>query len=270
MIVYSNAALLESDSGIPLANARILHQNLARDLAASSVFASTEDATGPRDAVLRPDTGEYWLPTAMPATLRIDLGSLKPINAVGVVGTFGSSVCACKVETSPDNAVYTILGAEIIPPDDMAMLFIDTLRSARHIRLTATGAVPPRVAVVQPGKALAMQKQVSGPYKPISMARKTIRRQSMSRTGQFLGQTFMRNGIASTASFKNLDDVWVRANFNAFSLDARRFPYFFAWNPSLFLPECAYVWTEEDIVPEYSGQIALMNVSWSMDGIGAP
>lgn len=275
MIVYTNAALLGTDSGVPFENARILYEHLARFLSPASIFVSSEDPSGPRDAVVRPDSGEYWMPTSLPATIRLDLGALKSFNSVGVVGTLGQAQVACKVETSPDNVTYSALATEVLPADNTPLLYIDTLRSHRHVRVTlsagdAAPLVMPKLSVVQPGKALAMMKQVSAPWVPISMARKTEMQGTRSRGGQLLGQSFRRNGIRASATFKNLLDSWVRANFDAFSLSARSFPFFMAWNPSLFPLEVGYCWATDDIVPTYNGNNVNMDVSWEMEGVGSP
>jgi hypothetical protein len=164
-----------------------------------------------------------------------------------------------------------VFAASYSPVDDTPLLFLNTSRTGRYLKLTITGAgAVPRVAVVYVGPALAMQKMVSSPYKPVTMARDTVLSQSLSRGGQFLGQSFRRNGVMSSTAFRNLTAAWVRANFDDFSKSARSLPYFFAWNPSQYPQEVAYVWTDKDIVPVYQGLSDLMDVSWSMRGIGQP
>jgi hypothetical protein len=155
-----------------------------------------------------------------------------------------------------------------MPADDAPLLFLGTQRNAHHLRLTITGSSAPRIPVVSVGRMLAMQRAVSGGYRPVTMARETVLNQSLSRGGQFLGQGFVRNGVRASAAFKYLNADWVRANFDTFSKSARRFPYFFAWNPQEFPKEVAYVWTDKDIVPTYMGVITQMEVGWEMQGVG--
>ena len=271
MIVVSRPLVLSpAAAAVSLVNPRIGWQNRARNDAidATKVTVSSEAAEGPRDAPLRPDTAEYWLPASLPATWLVDLVFQYDVDYVGLVHTLGSSRCAVLAETSQDASVWTPIAAETMPATDAPLMLLGTLRSARYLRLTFTGAVPPRIAAVYVGQALAMMRAIAGGYKPITMSRETVLVRSLSRGGQFLGQGFRRNGVQGSAAFKYLDAAWVRANFDPFSKSARQYPYFMAWNPQSFPNEVAYVWTDADIVPGYTGVIDQMDVSWSMQGVG--
>jgi hypothetical protein len=101
------------------------------------------------------------------------------------------------------------------------------------------------------------------------MSRETVLGHQMSRGGHFLGSHFRRHGLSSAAQFQQLTAAWVRSMFDPFIKSARQYPYFFAWNPLEFPLEVGYVWTDKDIVPSYSGQLDLMDVSWSMQGTGS-
>ena len=70
----------------PLTNARIGYRNYARSdlISAANITVSSEDEKGPRDAPLEPDTAEYWQPTSLPATWRLDLGRLVEVDYVGI------------------------------------------------------------------------------------------------------------------------------------------------------------------------------------------
>jgi len=157
------------------------------------------------------------------------------------------------------------------PADNAPLMFLDTARSGRYLRVTVTGAgAVPRIASIYVGSVLAMEKQMANPFSPLNMARETVLSQSLSRGGQFLGQGFRRNGVMSSVGFRSLTAAWVRSYFDPFSKSARNLPYFFAWNPQDYPQEVGYVWTDKDIVPAYSGEIVFgMEVSWSMKGIGA-
>jgi hypothetical protein len=73
MIIYPPALVLSVST--PLTKPRIGWQTHTRTAVIGDITVSTEAADGPRDAPLRPDTFEYWLPTAMPATWTINLGA---------------------------------------------------------------------------------------------------------------------------------------------------------------------------------------------------
>lgn len=265
-------SLTAAASATTLQNARIGFQNHARSdtVTGNNVTVSSEIDGAPRDAPLRPDTAEYWQAAALPATWTVDLGRFCNIDYVGIAAhSFGSDRCSVLVETSPDGVTYTEFADDVMPADDAPIMILGDLLSARFVRITLEGLGDvARMGVVYIGEALAMQRAVAGSYRPITMSRETVTYQGLSRGGQFLGQSFRRNGVKGSAAFKYLDADWVRANFDDFSKAARQYPYFFAWNPQDFPDEIGYVWTAQDIVPMYMGLIDQMEVSWEMKGIG--
>jgi hypothetical protein len=272
MIIYPDSFILSAAAaGLPLSYPRIGYQTYTQGAVPGDVTASTDQPTAPKDAPLRPDTGEAWQPTALPATWELVFQSAQQVDYVGIAGhTLFSSGASVKVEYKFGAGAYTIFVADTAPADDTPLMFMQTAVSANRIRITVSGGtIMPKIAVVYVGVALAMMKMVSAGYRPISMARETVLNQSMSRGGQFLGQGFRRNGTMSTAPFRNLTADWVRASFNPFAKAARKYPYFFGWNPLSYPQEVGYVWTDKDIVPVYQGLMDLMDVSWSMRGVGA-
>ncbi len=274
MILFSQPLVLSAlAAGRPLTNARICWQSHVRDrdLTAAAVTVSSEADEGPRDAPLRDETAEYWLPTALPATWTLDLGAGLDLDYVGVAGhTIGSEACSLKVETSTDNINWTLFDVEHAPADDTPILFLEDSRTARYIRLTLQGlGEPARIAVIRPGVALAMPVPVDGPYTPINLARESELKAQFTRGGQFLGQSVRRHGVKGDAKFKLLDAAFVRSEFDLFAKSARQYPYFFAWNPQDFPLEIGYCWSDKDIKPKYMGMGDLMEVSWQMAGVGA-
>jgi hypothetical protein len=272
MIVYSSGfATAEAAASRPLTHARIGYQTWLRDLDATAITASTENTLGPKDGPLRPDTFEFWEPTALPATWEIDLGTSRDVDYAGIAAhTLGSSGCAIKVETSvgdvagsPLEQVWNLIASEIAPGNDAPLLFLDSSRVTRYVRLTITGgATMPRIASIYAGEVLAMQRPLYGGHTPITLSRETVLHRSLSRGGQFLGQGFRRHGLVGQASFRHLTAAWYRETFDPFVQSARRFPYFFAWRPSAFPEEVAYAWTDEDIRPSNMGIRSFMQVAW--------
>ena len=73
-------------------NPHIGYQTWVRDRSAVDITASSETASGPKDAPLRPDTSEFWQGNALPAEWVIDLGQPRPVDYIGLAGhTIGSS-----------------------------------------------------------------------------------------------------------------------------------------------------------------------------------
>lgn len=271
MIVFKSPFVLSAAAaGIPLKHARIGWHTYIRDRAAIDVTVSSEATGAPKDAPLRPDTFEFWQPTALPATWKVDLGSPRDVDYVGIAGhTFGTDRCAVEVKTSTENAAFTTFSGPVLPADNAPLLFLDTSRVARWVQLSITGAsIMPRIAVVYAGVVLPMQRSIYGGHAPLPLSRETVLFQSLSRGGQFLGQNFRRHGVKGSASFRHLTAEWYRLNFDPFVKAARKFPYFFAWRPETHPKEIAYVWTGEDIAPQNQGIRDFMSVAWNMSGIG--
>lgn len=273
MIIYTAPFILAAAAANqPLYRARIGYQTYTQNAVPADVVASSDSVSFPRDAMLRPDTYEFWTPTALPATWQLEFNATRSFDYVGIAAhNLFTCGCQVKVEYQLGAGAWTTFVTDTAPGDNSPMMFLGSAVSASRVRLTITGgSLMPSIAVFYVGIALAMEKGVSGGYKPINMSRDTVLQNSLSRGGQFLGQDYRRNGVSGSASFKKLTAAWVRANFDAFSKAARKYPYFFAWNPEQFPLEVGYVWTEDDIVPEYEGLIDLMDVTWKMKGVGTP
>jgi hypothetical protein len=271
LIVIPRPIVLSSSTAASLAYPRIMWQNLARSdsIDSNDVTVSSETDEGPRDMPLLPDTATYWLPSALPATWQVDLGAQYDIDYVGLIHTLGTSRCAAKPETSPDASSWNSLGEETMPSDNNPLVFLSAIRSARYLRLTFAGTTAPRIAVVYVGLSLAMEMQIVDPFSPISMSRETIKKTSLSRGGQFLGQGVRSNGVTGSPSFKYLTTAWVRSTFIPFCNSAAQgLPYFWAWNPASYPQDVGYCWADKDIVPQYSAMRDLMDVNWTHRGVG--
>lgn len=159
--------------------------------------------------------------------------------------------------------------APVAPADDAPLMFLDEGKSARRVRVRITGTTPPRMAVCFAGPVLAMQRMIYGGHAPINLSRETELKQALSRGGQFLGQTYRRLGVRTSASFQHLSASWYRSEFDPFVRHVRKgFPYFFAWRPDDYPLEVGYVWTDQDIVPTNMGKRDYLQVSWPIKGIG--
>ena len=276
MVVFPNALVLtEAAADTPLTHPRIGYQSWLRDLSPSAVVASSAQSNFPADAILREDTAEAWSPSALPATITVNLGSARAIDYFGVFGRIGSVGCAVKCETSTgeldtgDDEIWTTFANEISTGTDDPLMFLGDAVIASKVRLTITGGnVMPRVAVGYAGEVLKMQRAIYAGHSPIPLSRNTVLHGSMSRGGQFLGQGFRRHGVSGQMAFNNLTAEWYRANMDPFVRHARSLPYFAAWRPATFPREVVYGWTLDDIAPQNIGKRDLMSVSFNVQGIG--
>ena len=255
------------DDALPARNSRIGHRTWTRGLMASDVTASSAQDDFPADAPLRPDTFERWRPTSTSATWEVDLGSAQPVSYVGIAAhTLGESNASVLVEYSQDGGETWQQFSARAPGDDRAIMFLANEVAARNWRLTFESQAIFEVGVIYLGPVLVMQRPIYGGHTPVLLSRTTTIRTSRSRSGQFLGQDFRRRGYQTSASFSNLEPAWLRREFEPFIEDARIYPYFFAWRPTTYPREVAYVWTADDIAPQNSGTRELMDVSWDMVG----
>jgi hypothetical protein len=284
VIIYPQALIAsELAAGRPLTHSRIGYQTFTRDLTIAAVTASTEEDEGPRDAPLRPDTVEFWRPTALPATWQLDLGAQESVDYVGIAAhTLGSNAVSILVETStgafvgsPSAQDWSTFASSHTPSDDSPIMFLDASRTARYVRITLEGAGGsprtediPRLAVVHVGAVLAMSRPLFGGHRPLDLSRETELHRSLSRGGQFLGQGFRRHGVSGSAEFKHLTASWYRTNFDPFVKAARQYPFFFAWRPQTYTDGVVYAWCRDDIRPSNMGVRDFMQVSFAMQGIG--
>lgn len=122
--------------------------------------------------------------------------------------------------------------------------------------------------VIMIGKAMQFEKCIRNRYAPIDYNRKTEFLTNESGTGQYMGRSIIRRNHESTVSFDLMTAAWVRSTFQPFVRHARTKPYFFIWNPTTYPDEVNYVWTDEDIGVEYTGDRDRMSASWGMRGLG--
>lgn len=269
MILFPDAYVLsEAAAGRPLNNSRIGWHTYTRGLSLAAATASSSEVFGPADAPLRPDTFEFWQPQTMPATWTVDLGTAYDVDYVGIAGhTIGSSGASVEVSHSTDGLNWTSFAA-IAPGDNLPLMFVDDVVFARYWRITVSGSAAPQIAVIYVGKVLAMERAIYGGVAPPNLSRDTVLKNAMSRGGRFLGQNYRRNGVKGNVSFTNLTPGFIRDEFDLFVKSARRFPYFFAWRPLTYPREITYAWTDKDFAPSNKGTGRLMEVGWSLRGIG--
>lgn len=269
MIVYpAGYSAAEEAAGRPLMNPRIVYKNYVKERPYSSIVVSTDSADGPRDALTRPETNEWWIPTTYPATWECDLGADVSISAVGVAGhDLGTKASTIVVETQLNAGSWTTLGAAShAPTTDEPILLLDSPRTVDRVRMTLTGASVGKIASLFVGPTLTMQRPIQMGYQPITKARKAVRDSMISQGGHYLGQWFKRRGLSGPINFRFLTNSWYYANFDDFAKTAQNYPYFFAPQPADFLNDVVYAWHDRDIDPIYHAHIYI-GVSWTMTAI---
>lgn len=228
--------------------------------------ASTEAAGFDVNALENPLTYDKWKPTALPAWCALDIGdSSSGVNYVGIAAHTLEGFTV-KIQSSTDNMAWTDRSDPQTPTDNSAILFLFNDVTARYWRVYITGTGIPSIGVVYFGEVLAVERAIYGGVTPITLSRQTIISNNKSDSGNWLGRSLIRRGLTGSAQFKNLSSTFYRTYFDPFVRSARQYPFFFAWRPTVFNDDIAYVWTPDDIAPQNNGTRALMDVSFDMMG----
>lgn len=259
------AVMIENGFDLPQANhARIGYRDVI-----ASVTASSADAGAPASSVLSWQTYERWRPTASPATLTatfpaatidyIGIGAHRLSRATSV--TFEIQVAGAWSEIVPG----VIEGVEAADNEPI-MLLMTPREDVTGVRVSFsyTGDAPD-VGKMVAGQVLTMQRPFYAGHSPAMLARNTSKQPNISEGGEWLGSTIIRQGRSTQVTWEHLRAPWYRAYFDPFVEHARRYPFFFAWNPRRF-PDCLYAMTTEDAIPDNMGKRDFMIVTLGMKG----
>lgn len=268
IVLGDDLVLLDGTSSahVPLNHARICYQTWTRGI------TPTVSGTAPgfyAGALGNSLTNEFFRPTTSPATISYDFGESKFVDYVAIgAHTLGDTSSTVLIEHSEDDVTYTAL-PDFIANDNRAMIVLFSQIQVRYLRITLSydGAAPV-IGIIYAGIALAMQRPIYGGHSPVTLSRNTDTYPQTSTSGQWLGRSIVNNGFRSSADFKNLTAAWYRAFFDPFVFSARRYPFFFAWNPMEFAQETALCWSNGNISPSNMGTRDLMQVSIDLNGYG--
>ena len=228
------------------------------------ITASSTEAGFFVDNLASPWTSERWRAETMPATVNFSFDAAE-IDYIGIaahnMGDLGTNI---KVEVTTDGIAYTELYVAQVGENVPIMLLLES-SFVSGLRITLTGDDAPEIGVVYAGKALAMQRCITGGFKPYYMAYDTTIYGGLSEAGQFTARTIRRKGIDVSASFNNLSPQWVRSNIRPLIKKMRYRPFFFLWRPDLYPFEAAYVFCDKTDAPSYS---SYQFMTWQFSGRG--
>jgi hypothetical protein len=233
----------------------------------STVTVSSESGDNVRENAYDGLTWDYWQPSILPATLKVDAATAADVDYVGIAShTLGTSGNTVDIQYSDDDSNWTT-EQTIQPDNDEPVMALFTKSAHRYWRLRITGGTPPLMGVVNIGKVLEMQQRYYVDSTPLPMARTATMLPTRSERGQYLGRSLRRTGVETEVSFEHLGAAWYRQHMEPFVKHALTGGYFFAWYPSKYPKEVGYVWTNEPIVPENTGPGDYMAVSWTVVGV---
>lgn len=233
--------------------------------------ASTEAAGYLKENVATEATNKAWSPTALPATLSVDMTTSTAADCFSMVahncGTSGNTIL---VQTSPDNSVWTTR-ATIVPTDNTTIAAFFNSVSARYWRINVSGGTVPFIGVLFLGARLTFPAGVKPPYTPIWQAQTYELMSSMSLGGQFLGNRVTRKGAETAISLVSFDRTFGETTIQPFK-EHYNSGQAFTWvaGPTVFTKDVGYCWRQEGstLRPTFDENGSWLSVTMEVNGYG--
>lgn len=263
-IVLTDASVEDPNAG------HIGYQNL---ITRSNISADYAEAENPVANAANTLTNLFWRSTSAAAQyITVAAGLNSGIDYVGFANhNLGSAGIAYQVQGSNDGSTWEDIGDEIIPDSDSphVQIFPLTVFTLYRVKLTPSGAIVPRIAVIFIGKMLVLQRRTYVGHTPITMGRDTTFTTNRSENGHFLGRAIRRESLSSSINLQNLTPEWYRSYMDPFAEAAKLTPFFWAWRPVDYPLEVGYCWTTDAITPKNQRANGMMEVSFKITGIGS-
>lgn len=247
----------------PLDHPRIGWNTVVNGTATASSSATGFAASNAAD----PRTFTAWRPTAFPATWTLTFGGNRVVSYLAIgAHDLGSSGCEVVVQEPDGGGWADIPGTSHVPSDDSAIMFLLSPRSigAIRIRITDPGsAALPTIGHVRSQDVMEWPQRAQFTGKPITEARQIEYEFNQSQTGEWLGQTVKRRGLAFDANISHLSEDWTDNTYAPFRNHADAgLPFFYAARPSKYADEVAYCMAESIVQSERA--IGNKNISRSV------
>lgn len=224
----------------------------------------TASTTSDAEKALIPNTYERWRPSSGAVTVKFQMSAAAEIDFIGIAAH------ALSGESFVLQTAETIGGAvtdveAFAPSNNSALMTNFEPRTVQEVIFTSTLSAANEIGVIYAGKALQMERNIYGGHSPIALSQKTEYQSAESESGQFLGETIIKKGLATSFSWQLLDDKFYRDEFQLFVDSARELPFFIKWRPDFYSDEVAYGKIRENIRPvNMGGGIRLMSVSFNI------
>jgi hypothetical protein len=266
VVITSNIITGAVQLAVPLRNPRLMYESHYRTGTVTASGEASAEFTAD-NATLDPATWNFWRADAMPASLEVELAQAAPADYLLLAAhTLGTEQATVVLEHW-DGGLWTEIH-QVLPGNDRVLVVLFDEVTDTKFRVRLTGATVPSIGVVQLGKALAMPVGVTRDHGPITLQRRTRHETSVSGTGQFLGRSVLREGVATNITFGPLAASFVRDEFQAFVDHARADgPFGWAWNADEWPAEVAYVWAGADVTPAHAGLPGDLNVAFDVEGL---
>jgi hypothetical protein len=246
----------------------ILWNNL---LLGKTLTASTEAVNYPKENIRTENTVKSWRPTALPATLSVDLTASTAVDSFALVGhDCGTKGNTIELQSSPNNSIWTTR-CTVVPTDNTTILGLFASFSARYWRINISGGTAPTISVFMLSQRFNMPAGVKPPYTPVWLAQDFDLLTGMTMGGQFLGNRVLRKGGRTAISLVALETNFVSTTLQPFREHYNSGKAFvFASSPSVFAKDVGYVWRTEGNVmsPSFDDNGNWMSVAMEVYSYG--
>lgn len=197
-----------------------------------------------------------------------------PVGYIGIAGhNLGDINGELGIFGTDDLVTYDTLAfaTNISSNDPIFLLFGPVEYGAYAVQFTygdgADTSIPIEIGILKVGPVLEMQRPIYGGHNPITLNRSITKRETVTETGQFIGNVVVRRGLTTTFQWQNLSADWYRENFDPFAEHALTKPFFIAWRPLSFPNEVAFCMATDQPRPQNQGVRDLMSVSMQVRGL---
>lgn len=209
--------------------------------ATGTLAASTETTDGAAANAIVEGTYNYWIPSALPATLQTTLASATLCNTMAVIAhNYGSKGATVFFEYF-SGTWQTI--TSVTPTDDSPIMVIFNDTTATQWRIRITGSTVPATGVVYLAARLIIPGGVKAPYTPIWQADRVELMHSGSLGGKLITNRAVKRGRDTMISLTSVTRTFAEVNLNAFRLKFNEgSPFLWASGPSIFPKDVGYCW----------------------------
>jgi len=201
-------------------------------VAPGTLSASSEEADFPLTNLLDGVTTAKWKPTAMPATVTVDLDASAPADVLAFAAHDMHTQGVTVLLQRWDGAAWVDV-MERTPESDDAFMMAFPIADSDQWRVTFTGGVF-SLGVLHLSRGLVVPGRIVPPHTPLNIASEVeLLGASESGNGEFLQADFMRTGARAEVSFSAQRPDFIKGDrFEAFRQHYNRArPFFIACFP---------------------------------------
>lgn len=234
------------EAGFPGIEYPLDHPRVGWQALTGTVTASSAAAGFSASAALDPRTITAWRPAVLSAdwSLTFSEGQVVSYVAIGA-HDLASRGCGVALQVMDGAGVWSsVPGVAHTPADNGAIMFLLSPRSVLGVRVQVTdpgSATPPTIANIRAGHVLEWPRRAQFTGRPITEARQIEYEFNQSQTGEWMGQTIKRRGLAFDVSISHLSEAWTDTKYAPFRSHADTGqPFYIATRPNKYAGEVAY------------------------------